>query len=755
MNGLKNLSFYTLFLFFVFFLTNLQAYDRVEGVDFVALTGHLNKEAIDKAKGQLSSFSSSKNATLVVEVDSSSGDLQEVLSFAKELYEAKVEGDFKVVVYINGNAIGPAGIIPFISDELIASVFVSWGDIALGEESVLPVNILRSRVRSLVSSKHSQYDLLVLIAEAMADPSIRIFENKGWRADSNFKEGYPIVSPKGETLVIDHHQLLDLGLVKDLFSQENLKNHFDLTKDQELKLSEKFKKEENSFAYLSQKVQKRLKKFIPFNREGPNVIGHISINDKKNGINQSTWIYVRSALEYYKKIKPAFIILELNTPGGEVFSSQQISDALMDLDTNDDIPVIALIDNWAVSAGAMLAYSCRFIGITKDAAMGAAEPVFSGGDGQMQTASEKINSALRTDFANRAGFYDRNPLIAQAMVDKDMILVLRNGKIIKLESEDQIRFSGTNPDILVTAKGKLLTLDGQSMMDYGVVDFMLMPEKLEMLTDQEIRTGQWPAEKSLLFTHSFFQEIPHAEIHSYKMDWKISFFAFLAMPAVSSLLFLGMMIGFYMEMNTPGFGFPGFLALTCLFFVVLSSFSLQAVTWLELIILLAGIGLLGIELFILPGFGIAGILGSFLILIGVFAMMLPSISEVDFDFQTETFNAVGSVFIEKLAWLCGALITGVISIAFLAKYMLPNFTLFNRLVLVGGEQASSKEFLPSGMPSLSERGKVLATLRPSGKVLINEEVYDAMSRGVFIEKGAAVIVVQVEESRIVVEEIEG
>ena len=107
-----------------------------------------------------------------------------------------------------------------------------------------------------------------------------------------------------------------------------------------------------------------------------------------------------------------------------MFAAQQISDALKELDTQYGIPVVAYINNWAISAGAMLAYSCRYIVVVKDASMGAAAPVIASETGEMKEASEKINSAMRADFAGgRARFFDRNPNIAEGMVDKDLILV--------------------------------------------------------------------------------------------------------------------------------------------------------------------------------------------------------------------------------------------------------------------------------------------------------------------------------------------
>ena len=339
-----------------------------------------------------------------------------------------------------------------------------------------------------------------------------------------------------------------------------------------------------------------------------------------------------------------FIILELNTPGGEVFAAQKISDALKEMDTQYNIPVVAFINNWAISAGAMLAYSCRFITVVKDGSMGAAEPVYAGEGGKMESASEKVNSAIRADFANRARFFDRNPLLAEGMVDKDLILVLRHGEVVRLENENQIRLTGPDPDTVISHKGKLLTLNAEQMVDDGVADMMLSPAKVPEISAAEKKEGVWPAGNMLLFQAPFFSTIPQATVHAYKMDWKTKLFVFLATPMVSSLLFMGLMIGGYIELNHPGVGLPGFVAGTCLFLIILSSYSLEIANWLELIILLTGVVLILAELFVLPTFGLLGVLGIILFLAGLFGMLLPNLGSVKFEYDTHTLNAAGEYF---------------------------------------------------------------------------------------------------------------
>lgn len=503
----------------------------------------------------------------------------------------------------------------------------------------------------------------------------------------------------------------------------------------------------------AESLDESLRAHIRIDPEGENRVGKITIDDKTSGISQSTWIYVKNALEYYKKQKPAFIILELNTPGGEVFPAQKISDALKEMDIQQGIPVVAFINNWAISAGAMLAYSSRYIAIAKDASMGAAEPVIQDPTAtELKTASEKVNSAFRTDFANRAQFFDRNPDIAEAMVDKDVILVLRGGKILKLDAESQIKTDGPAPDVVISHKGKLLTLDAQQLMEFHVADFSLKPVKLEAITPEELVKGKYSALKEPLFTVPFFHAIPQATMDLYQMDWKTQLFVLLANPVVSSALVLMMMIGFYVEINTPGFGVPGTIALTALFLLALSSFSQEIADRLELILLVTGLLILIVDLFVLPTFGLLGLIGTLLFLAGFFGMLLPGLGSIQFEYDSQTFNAAGEMFLNRLVWLSGTLILGVIILAILARYFKPSAGYLKRFVLQGGEQEGYVAGIAqSSLPPVGAEGRAFSELRPSGKVEINGVFYDALSTGRYIEKGAKVTVKRYSGGVIVVE----
>jgi membrane-bound serine protease (ClpP class) len=742
----KLFDFFTYLFIFSFF--SLGAIDPV----MINLKGYLGHDQLENAQEKFDQFIQEQGAQVVLIIDSSSGDLTEVFNFAKKIYESKINHTFQLIVYIQTHALGPSAIFPFLADQLYTSFFVSWGDIPLNSENNLPANILRNQVRSLINPTVPHVFLLDVLASGMTDPSLTIVEDKGWKiSDSSNSSSLPIISPSGQTLVVNQNQLKMLGLVRSMLSLDQLKELFHIN---ETNLSPVVA---SSLSYLSltpEALEQKLQAAIPFKTDEVNTIGYLYIGDHEDSINQSTWLYIKQGLDYYQKTKPLFIILELDTPGGEVFAAQKISDALKEMDVQFGIPIVAYINNWAISAGAMLAYSSRFIATAKDGSMGAAEPVLMGDGGKMESASEKVNSALRADFANRARFFDRNPLLAEAMVDKDLILVLRHGKIIQLDNENQMRLTGPEADLVISPKGKLLTLDTEKMVAYGVADCVVPDKKQGIITAEEQQAGKWPADKMPLFQLPFFSTIPNATIHKYQMDWKTRFFVLMATPLVSSLLMMGLLIGGYMEFNSPGLGWPGLIAATCLFFIILSSFALQIASWLEVIILLVGLILILAEVFILPTFGLLGILGIVLFIVGLFSLLLPGISSISFDPQS--WNAAGDYFINRLAWLSGSFILSTVIIAWLARYVLPRFSVFNRFVLVGSEQEASQGYFagnaPQDLPAIGSQGEVLATLRPAGKIIIKNKIYDAISTGHFIEAGTAISVVRLDGGTPVVDD---
>ncbi len=163
-----------------------------------------------------------------------------------------------------------------------------------------------------------------------------------------------------------------------------------------------------------------------------------------------------------------------------------------------------------------------------------------------------------------------------------------------------------------------------------------------------------------------------------------------------------------------------------------------------------------VEVFVLPTFGLLGFVGILFFLAGLFGLMLPGAGSVSFDFNTQTLNAAGEAFMHHLVWLCGTIVAGTIIIALLARYVLPSFSPFKRFVLTGNEQVGYAAVETAReLPPVGSHGEVIATLRPAGKVLIGETIFDAISPGSFIEKGTQVKVVGHDSGNIVVASDEG
>ncbi|MDP1836332.1 MAG: NfeD family protein [Chlamydiales bacterium] len=702
----------------------------------IRIQGYVGADQLALIQGKIDQAPATE--PLVLDINSTSGDLVEVLKFAQNLYERKRQNSRPVVAYLSTQVLGPAAILPFLADEIITTPYISWGAIPQQSESSVALNVLRNQVVSLINPSNPKAEMLRMLARAMVDTSVFVVKDGGnWKVVTDLPAEAVVISQKGETLVLSHDQLDQLDIVQRFMTEAEL---FDV-----YAIKEKAEEQAAGPSPLMTRLAEHIK-FVP---DVPQTIGRILIDDRTSGITQGTWLYVKSALDHYKKTKPTFIILELNTPGGVVYSSQLISDALKEMDTQYGIPVVAYINNWAISAGAMLAYSCRFIVIAKDAAMGAAEPILQTNEGTAP-ASEKVNSALRADFANRAQFFGRNPLIAEAMVDKDIILVQRHGKVMRLDNEDQIRKGGDDPDVMISSKGKLLTLNAEELMKFGVADMLIPPTATPPITDEELWESKWPANKVAIFHQPFFDKFSNDTIDAFTPDWRISFFTLLTHPMVSSLLFMGMFLGFYIEMSHPGFGLPGGIALCCLLLILLSSFALEAASWLEAIIVIAGLILVAVEVFVLPTFGVAGFIGIALVVGGLFSLVLPALSDISFDYDTNTLNSAGEIFAERLVYLCGALILALVIAALLGRYVMPRFANMNRLVSKGDQTGYIAGPDPKKLPQTGARGVVAATLRPSGKITINDTLYDAVSSGGFIERGTEIRVLKLDGSKIVV-----
>ena len=399
--------------------------------------------------------------------------------------------------------------------------------------------------------------------------------------------------------------------------------------------------------------------------------------------------FVQRVLNEAEREKASAVILEINTFGGRVDAAVLIRDALL----NAQVRTVAFVNRRAISAGALISLAAQNIVMADGATIGAATPVQMGQPGAgAQPVEEKTVSYVRKEFRATAETRKRPPLVAEAMVDADVAI----------------------PDVI--EKGKLLTLTTEEALKLKVADFNV--NSIEDLLKQ--------------------LELPGAEIRRLSENWAENLVRFLTHPIVSSLLMTVGMLGIILEIRTPGFGIPGALGISSLALFFWGHWLVQLAGWEELMLFGAGLVLLFLELFVIPGFGIAGVAGIGALLAGLSLSMIGGGASWEY-----IIRAVSHVVFSLLLALLASL---------LMLRWLPRLPFGRRLILetglgTGQMYASAPE---SDISWLGKQGITISPLRPAGIAEIQDQRIDVVSDGEFIESEAPIIVTRVDGNRIVV-----
>jgi len=381
------------------------------------------------------------------------------------------------------------------------------------------------------------------------------------------------------------------------------------------------------------------------------------------------------------------LILDIDTPGGRVDAAEIISDAL----TDSEVPVYSLVNRRAYSAGALIALSTSRIYMRPASVIGAATPV----DGTGTKAPEKIVSAMRSQMRTLAESNGLEPEVAAAMVDED------------------IEIDG------VVESGKLLTLTTEEAVEIGYAEAI---EDLDALLVELGHEG--------------------ATVVTLELNWAerlVRFFSSsLVSPFLLSLGFLGLLI----EIRTPTFGLAGTMGLISLGLFFGSNMIVGLAGLEDVLIVGAGLVLLGIEAFIVPGFGIFGVAGIVAILTGLYMSLLGNIP------TTPDFTRAGWVLTSSILLLIAsawALIRTLPSSSRLAEsgIFLPAKT----ASAIGYESAEVRSDL------VGKHGTAITDLRPAGTALIGDERIDVVSESEWISAGTPVKVLSAEGYRHIVRSV--
>lgn len=393
--------------------------------------------------------------------------------------------------------------------------------------------------------------------------------------------------------------------------------------------------------------------------------------------------FVKRSLREAAAAGASAVVLEIDTPGGRVDAAWEIIDAVRDA----DVPVYALVNRRALSAGAMIALSADRLYMLPGSTIGAATPVI--GDGEK--ASEKMVSAMRSEFRALAEERGIDPRIGEAMVD------------------ESVEVPG------VVDAGKLLTLTTSEALELGVATARVA-DYSEFLETAGLRDA--------------------ATIDT-RPNWTENIVRFLTHPAVAPLLLSLGFLGLLVEIKTPSFGIAGAIGLLSLAAFFGARYIVSLAGMEEVLLLGIGLALIAAEVLIVPGFGVAGIAGGIAVLLGVSLSMLGR-------FPTKA-DYMGTIVAISLSIVIVALV------AFAAIRHLPHSRSMSGILL---KDSTSKETGYLSAPKRAElegkEGLAATDLRPSGTAVIGDERVDVVTEGPWIEEGTRIVIMHAEGYRFVV-----
>lgn len=421
-------------------------------------------------------------------------------------------------------------------------------------------------------------------------------------------------------------------------------------------------------------------------------------------IGSSTWRYTREAVNEAKRMNTDMLLVHLNTYGGSVVHADSIRTALM----HCTMPVVAFVDNNAASAGALIALACDSVYMRSGASMGAVT-VVNGSDGAaMPDKYQSYMRAMMRATAERHGritadsieSWRRDPLIAEAMVDSRVVVpgLVDSTRVLTFTSEEAIKWG--------YAEGKAETVE----------------EVLSAL------------------------DVDEYTLTEYHPTWQDRLIGFFTNPAVQAILIMIIIGGIYMELHTPGVGFPSAAAIivACLYFLPIYITGIAS-EWI-ILLFVAGFILIVMEMFVVPGFGVTGIAGivciSLALVFGLIENYTFSLSHV----STGPLLASLGIFFSGLVLAVATVwyLTSSHGPAWVRRHSNLTTELRNDAGFVGVDMGPAKY--------IGHEGVAVTDMRPVGKVEIKGATLDAVATMGFIYAGTRVRVEKYENAQIYVKE---
>ncbi len=450
--------------------------------------------------------------------------------------------------------------------------------------------------------------------------------------------------------------------------------------------------------------------------------------------------YLYRKLEVAKNKGADLLIIEIDSPGGYLESSLSIADRLRKIEwarTVAFVPGEPIVGE-AISGAAVVALGCDEIVMAPDTLIGDVGAIYEDERGLFRYAPEKIVSYLSEQMRLLAAAKGRPPALAEAMVNKDReVFRVRNVETdeetfmsdAEIEDDDANRWEKLD---LVTEseEGRFLTVSGARAVELTLAD--------GNASSREELQQRYALEKDLVV------------IEPSGVDTAVFI---LNMPWVTGLLFFIGLVALYIEFSAPGTGLGGVTAALCFAIFFWSRFLGGTADWLELVLFLSGLLFIGVEILVLPGFGIAGLTGILLLAASLLMACLTfGIPQTQWQLNELTYSLL-AVFVAGGAFVITAVVI---------NRHLGTMPLFRRFVLhppgtatVAADAAQMPD--PAAVPpepalGPGDVGTADSLLRPAGKARFGARYVDVVAEGDFIDKGARIRIAEIRGNRILVEE---
>jgi len=422
-------------------------------------------------------------------------------------------------------------------------------------------------------------------------------------------------------------------------------------------------------------------------------------------INTTSRIYLSNGLKEANALNADAILLHMNTYGGTVVDADSMRSAIL----YNPIPVYVFINNNAASAGALIAIACKKIYMRRGANIGAAT-VVNGNSGEAMP--DKYQSYMRSIIRSTAEAHGKE----MAITGKDTVYRwVRDPRIAEAMVDERINI----PNVIDS--GKVLTFTAQEALKFGYCDGIA--ENTDEVITQYLGYNDY-------------------KLVEYKPTFLDNLKGFLTNPAFQAILIMIIIGGIYFELQSPGFGFPAIAAITAavLYFTPLYLDGLVQ-NW-EIIVFIIGILLILFEILVFPGHGVSLAVGIILVAVGlVFALLDNDYFTFEHVRMPDISRSILTVF---SGMLMGMIIVLWLSSRIGEKGMFRRIALTTDLVDSGSADRNIHSLV-------GKAGKAMTVLRPSGKVIIDNEVYDAVSNQGFIDSGTIITVVKFENMQVYVE----